>query len=99
MITKVDALISLRPGSQWNLRGETIEWLETNTTVPSEEEIQNEMAKLQAKYDAQEYARKRAPEYPPITDYLDGIVKGDEEQVQAYIDKFLEIKAKYPKGE
>jgi hypothetical protein len=99
MITKVDALISLRPGSQWNLRGETIEWLETNTTVPSEEEIQNEMAKLQAKYDAQEYARKRAPEYPPITDYLDGIVKGDEEQVQAYIDKCLEIKAKYPKGE
>jgi hypothetical protein len=98
MITKVDALISLRPGSQWNLRGETIEWLETNTTVPSEEEIQNEMAKLQAKYDVQEYARKRAPEYPPITDYLDAIVKGDEEQVQAYIDKCLEIKAKYPKG-
>jgi hypothetical protein len=45
-----------------------------------------------------EYKHQRANEYPPITDYLDGIVKGDEEQVQAYIDKCLEIKAKYPKG-
>lgn len=41
--------------------------------------------------------RKRAAEYPPITDYLDGIVKGDAEQVQAYIDACLAVKAKYPK--
>lgn len=46
-----------------------------------------------------EYQRKRANEYPPITDYLDGIVKGDTTQVQEYIDKCLAIKAKYPKGE
>lgn len=39
----------------------------------------------------------RAAEYPPITDYLDGIVKGDQAQVQAYIDACLAIKLKYPK--
>ena len=49
--------------------------------------------------DPKEYQRKRASEYPPITDYLDGIVKGDTTQVQEYIDKCLAIKAKYPKGE
>jgi hypothetical protein len=44
------------------------------------------------------YKDLRAAEYPPITDYLDGIVKGDNAQVQAYIDACLAVKAKYPKG-
>ena len=43
------------------------------------------------------YAELRAAEYPPITDYIDGIVKGDTAQVQAYIDACLAVKAKYPK--
>ena len=45
------------------------------------------------------YKEKRAAEYPPITDYIDGIVKGDKAQVQAYIDACLAIKEKYPKGQ
>jgi|LakMenEpi03Aug12_release.lakeMendotaPanAssembly.Ray.scaffolds.fasta_scaffold791941_1 hypothetical protein len=45
------------------------------------------------------YQRQRAAEYPPITDYLDGVVKGDLAQVQAYIDACLAVKAKYPKPE
>jgi hypothetical protein len=44
------------------------------------------------------YKEKRAAEYPSFTEYLDGIVKGDNAQVQAYIDACLAIKAKYPKG-
>jgi hypothetical protein len=44
------------------------------------------------------YKAKRATEYPPMTDYLDGIVKGDNAQVQAYIDACLAVKNKYPKG-
>jgi hypothetical protein len=48
---------------------------------------------------ATEYQRQRAAEYPPITDYIDGIVKGDQAQVQAYIDACLAVKAKYPKPE
>jgi hypothetical protein len=45
------------------------------------------------------YQRDRAAEYPPITDYIDGIVKGDTAQVQAYIDACLAVKTKYPKPE
>lgn len=45
------------------------------------------------------YKYKRAAEYPPMADYLDGIVKGDQAQVQAYIDACLAVKAKYPKPE
>lgn len=44
-----------------------------------------------------QYQRDRAKEYPLITDYIDGIVKGDTAQVQAYIDACLAVKAKYPK--
>ena len=45
-----------------------------------------------------EYVTQRIAAYPPATDYLDGIVKGDQAQVQAYIDACLAVKAKYPKG-
>jgi hypothetical protein len=43
------------------------------------------------------YAEKRAAEYPPITDYIDGVVKGDQAQIDAYIAACLAVKAKYPK--
>jgi hypothetical protein len=45
----------------------------------------------------QTYAQKRAAEYPPITDYLDGIVKGDQAQIDKYIADCRAVKAKYPK--
>jgi hypothetical protein len=48
--------------------------------------------------DPEAYKAKRANEYPPMTDYLDGIVKGDNAQVQAYIDACNAVKNKYPKG-
>jgi len=43
------------------------------------------------------YAEKRAAEYPPVTDYLDGVVKGDQAQIDKYIADCLAVKAKYPK--
>ena len=43
------------------------------------------------------YAQKRAAEYPPATDYLDGVVKGDQAQIDKYIADCLAVKAKYPK--
>lgn len=44
------------------------------------------------------YQELRVAEYPPIEDYLDGIAKADDLQVQKYIDACLAVKAKYPKG-
>jgi hypothetical protein len=56
-----------------------------------------EEATLATKKTANEYKSKRIAEYPDFKDYLDGIVKGDQAQVQAYIDACLAVKAKYPK--
>lgn len=41
----------------------------------------------------------RQNEYPPITDYLDGIVKGDQEQIDKYIADCLAVKERNPKPE
>ena len=60
-------------------------------------EIQAEVQRLQAEYDAQEYARNRAKEYPAMEDYLDGVVKGDQAQIDKYIADCLAVKEKYPK--
>jgi len=48
--------------------------------------------------DPDAYKAKRASEYPPITDYIDGVVKGDQAQIDKYIADCLAVKAKYPKG-
>ena len=54
-------------------------------------------AAVQAYIDARQYIEQRAREYPPITDYLDGVVKGDQAQINKYIADCQAVKAKYPK--
>jgi acid stress-induced BolA-like protein IbaG/YrbA len=53
---------------------------------------------VQAYIDAHSYIAKRQTEYPPFTDYLDGIAKGDQAQINKYIADCQAVKAKYPKG-
>jgi len=73
-----------------------ITWLEG--TIPiSKSEIEAKIIELQAEYNSNQYQRDRAKEYPDFRDYLDGIVKGDQAQINKYIADCLAIKAKYPK--
>jgi hypothetical protein len=53
---------------------------------------------VQAYIDAHAYIAKRQAEYPPFTDYLDGIAKGDQAQIAKYIADCQAVKDKYPKG-
>jgi hypothetical protein len=99
MITKFEAMVSLRPGCGFELHEDgSINWWNTSSTCPTETELNAEIIRLQVIEDANAYKAKRAAEYPPMTDYLDGIVKGDNAQVQAYIDACNAVKNKYPKG-
>ena len=54
-------------------------------------------AVVQALVDSEAYKEKRMREYPDFRNYLDGVVKGDQAQIQKYIDDCLAVKAKYPK--
>jgi hypothetical protein len=75
---------------------------EGNIPFTAEEEaefdaLETAHANEQAERTRTAYQRDRAKEYPVMADYIDGIVKGDQAQIQAYIDACLAVKAKYPK--
>jgi hypothetical protein len=61
-------------------------------------EVAYDKAAVQAYVDAHAYIAKRAAEFPPITDYIDGVVKGDQAQIDKYIADCLAVKARHPKG-
>ena len=63
MITTVDALQSLTPNAEWVLRGDVLEWLDSEQTEPTALELSNEVTRLQAVYDSQLYARTRKAKY------------------------------------
>ena len=95
MITRADAISSLRPNSEWVLRGDELEWLDTKNSQPTESEIQAEITRLQAEYDANEYQRQRASEYPSWQQQLEKIY---DDGIDAWKTEMVDpIKAKYPK--
>jgi len=62
-MTTVDALQSLKPNAKWVLRGDVLEWLDSEQTEPTALELSNEVTRLQAVYDSQLYARTRKAKY------------------------------------
>ena len=91
----VDAIHSLRPKSDFGfLDGKITEW-GGSEKQPSEAEIDAEVKRLQAEYDANQYQRSRASEYPSIPDQLDEIYHNGVNAWKAVIKK---TKDKYPKG-
>ena len=53
---------------------------------------------VQAYIDAHSYIAKRQAEYPNVIDYIDGVVKGDQAQINKYIADCQAVKSRYPKG-
>jgi len=97
MITIAKALESLNLQSKWVVRGnnyEGIEWQSNDIEKPTKEKVEEEIAKLQAEYDAKEYARKRVTEYPSIPDQLDTLYHSGLDAWKAQIKT---VKDKYPK--
>ena len=93
--TKYDAITSLVGGPiRWTEDSDVVEYL-SGQTPPAEAEIDAELVKLQAAYDAQAYSRNRQAEYPDWGTQLnkiydDGLTKWKSEMVDP-------VKAKWPK--
>jgi hypothetical protein len=96
MITKAEAIQSLRPNAQWMVVSDNIQWLDTEQTQPTDAEITAEITRLEADYAAKQYQRDRAKEYPAIGDQLDALWKGGEAAADM-LAKVQAVKAKYPK--
>ena len=60
--------------------------------------VEIDLAAVNAWQDPDAYKYARAREYPNMVDYIDGVVKGDQVQIDKYIADCLAVKAKYPKG-
>ena len=90
MIHKHDAILATY-STVVNIRGDEAFDVDGNPVTYDETAVQAYM-------DSHAYIAKRQAEYPPMTDSLDGVVKGDQAQIDKYIADCLAVKAKYPKG-
>ncbi len=60
-------------------------------------DYETEVARLQAEYDAQAYARARAEAYPLIGDQLDMMYHDQTEGSRTWLDAIEAVKEAYPK--
>ena len=91
------AIKSINPSAQFSYSDEdfsTLNWL-NGTTPISKSDIQAKQTELQADYDAKQYQRDRAKEYPSIVDQLDDIYHNG---INAWKATIKVTKDKYPKS-
>jgi len=77
-------------GDDW----EGLSWVSTDIPQPTQEEVQAEIDRLQAEYDAKDYQRQRDKAYPDIKDQLDTLF---HEGFDGWKAKIQEIKDQFPK--
>lgn len=101
MITKAKVLHSLCPGAKWVIRGDVLEWFDTEQTQPTDVEIATELARLQAEYESKQYQRNRV--YPSIGDQLDmlwhAIDSGTLNKTSDFYTTLKAVKDAHPKSE
>jgi hypothetical protein len=91
------AIQSLRPNAQWVLKDGNLEWLDEIQSKPTEEEINQEILRLQEEFNNTEYQRLRKTEYDKLNQdemRFDDLVNG----TTTWQDAIITIKNKYPKG-
>lgn len=98
ILTAMQALV---PDCQLSIKDsyESIVWLD-GRPMPSRADVDSELARQLNAWDATEYRRLRAPEYPPLTDLADAIYwneQGDPSKLNAYVAACEAVKEKYPK--
>ena len=97
MITKIQAILSLVPNAQVTIRGEEIEWVVPATAPVTEEQINAEVARLQAEHEAKEYQRDRAKAYPSIQEQLDLLYWDKVNGTNNWEAAIEAVKTEYPK--
>ena len=97
MTDTVAALQALTPSAQWVIRGEVIEWLDSEQTQPTEAAITAKIMELQAEYDSKLYARSRKAKYDLLNQdemRYDDLVNS----TTTWQDAIAAIKTSIPKG-
>jgi hypothetical protein len=94
----IEAILKINPNAQVSVSGDDINTCEitwhNGTTPISKADIEAKMVEVQADYDAKQYQRDRAKEYPSMADQLDDIYHNG---IDAWKATIKTIKDKYPK--
>ena len=84
-----------------NLVPKNLIWHSADIPIPTKQQIEAESARLQAEYEAKEYQRVRATQYPSITDQLDmlwhAMDAGTLPKVNSFYDAIKAVKDANPK--
>lgn len=103
MIEKFHAIKSLCPGAVFQIDEddyEKITWHSPEISIPTLEEVEAEISRLQLLDDAVAYKKLRAPEYPDLKELADALYwssKGDNTKLDEYYAKCEAVKLMYPK--
>lgn len=106
MIDIATAILAIKSDAQVSITNEDINqitWHDDNPTNITNDQILEKQTELQAEYDAKEYQRDRANEYPKIGDQLDMLWHSIDEDaaLKSKYFKFhqaiLAVKSKYSK--
>ena len=99
------AIKKINPNAEFCIGGNSLDnitWLNGTTPIPKAD-IEAKMVEVQAEYDANQYQRDRATDYPPIGDQLDMIwhtIDKDAELQHKFYDFYQTVKktkVKFPK--
>ena len=99
MITKIEAVRSLFGQDSYDICNDDgyVKWKDGHTTTAEETtQISNEVTRLQAAYDAKEYARKRKAKYDLLNQdemRFDDLINS----TTTWKDAILAIKSEFPK--
>ena len=96
MVDLSTAILAINSEAKFSINGEDVNQITwyNNTTPISVNDIEAKQTELQADYDAKQYQRDRAKEYPSIVDQLDDIYHNGIDGWKATIKT---TKDKYPK--
>jgi len=94
MTDKFKAIKALCPEAKFGVKNDEVVWDDKKIKQPTEKEINDKIAELQADYDALQYQRDRLIEYPSIQECIHAILDDDLTALQA---KRKLVKDKYPK--
>ena len=92
----IDAILKINPNAEASVKDNEINqitWHNGTTPIPKAD-IEAKMVEVQADYDAKQYQRDRALEYPSMADQLDDIYHNG---IDAWKATIKITKDKYPK--
>jgi len=95
----IEAILSINPNANVSVQGDNLEnaiinW--NDTPIIPNDELQAEINKLQAEYDALEWKRNRKAEYPTHEDCIHALLDGGDTLTELQ-EKRQAVKTKYPK--